>query len=77
MLARLRSITIEFRRERLILHAPHHRGGHSIPLAVHRAPSGAIDITVRATIDGITDNYLIDSGAPFPLLDPARPHGWD
>jgi predicted aspartyl protease len=72
VLARLHSLTIEFRRRRLILGASHHRAGRSIPLTVHRAPSGAIDITVRATVNGVTDNYLIDSGAPFPLLDPGQ-----
>ena len=72
VLSRLHSVTIEFRRRRLILRARRHHGGRTIALTVHRAASGATDITARATVNGVTDNYLIDSGAPFPLLDPGQ-----
>ena len=72
VLSRLHSVSVDFTGGRLIVGAARHRGGRSVALTVHRAASGATDLTARATVHGISANYLIDTGGPTPLLLPGE-----
>ena len=75
VLARFRTVTLDFTRQRLILGAPPPAGGRAIPMTVHRERQDAVYVTVpgavmsaAGAVNSVRGQWLIDSGAQSTLV---------